>query len=292
MSGVSQQTTQAHPYAFLFREVNHRLVYFVDHRTGELRYDVIPCNSATCCRAICRARAIDRRVLALRYVLRNRNARLLTLTKFEDLKTADLFADLLKNALRRAGYTAELYMVVETHAQGLVHAHLYLVSEADDAHIHELFRSRIEPQLELTEWSDFHISRSPSAQNAGYLLKEAEVFMGRHLDLNGGRLHRKSTPGFFRYAGVRSMAGCTQAERRRSRAFRAIEAVAGRVQAEKLAAPIAEAHILGALAALLLVRALRTLKLSYLRLISPLSFAGVVAEFLRVWTFCYPLKIP
>lgn len=294
MSGVHQKPEQApHPYAYPFRKANHRLVYFLDEFTGELGYEILPCDSATCSRSVCRERGITKRIQALRYVLRNRNARLLTLTKFENVETADLFADLLKKHLRRAGHTAELYMAVEPHSRGLLHAHLYLVSDASDAQITELFHTHIESELDLTAWSNFHISDLPSAQNAGYLLKEAKISIGRHLNLNGGRLHRKNTHGFFRWAGVRSIAKCVKAERRRARAFRAVEWAVGSARAEKLTSSIPEAHIVGALAALLLRRAMLAKRLGHLSLtsgIEPASSVLMVDVLKRVLR--YPLKIP
>lgn len=279
-------------FAYPFRAVNHKLIWLVDRLTGELRYDVLPCDSATCSRSICRFRAFNKRIQALRYVLRNREARLITLTKFEDVKTADLFADLLKKYLRKAGYTAELYLVVEPHAQGLLHAHLYLVSEATDAWIADLFRDHVAPLLTLTSWSQLHLSHTPSAKNAGYLVKEAETYIARHLELNGGRLHRKATPGFFRWAGARSMAGCIKAEHRRARAFRAIEAVAGFGKAEELAAPISEAHVLGALAALLLIKVQLPMKLAHLAFLLPVLEVHAFADCVVIRRIGYPLKIP
>ncbi|MGP5046273.1 hypothetical protein [Glutamicibacter ardleyensis] len=280
------------PYAYPLREVNHKLVWLVDPFTGELRYDILSCDSATCSRSTCRFRAFNKRIQALRYVLRNRSARLITLTKFEDVKTADLFADLLKKRLRKAGHTAELYLAVEPHTQGLLHAHLYLVSEAPDDLIVELFREHVAPLLTLTSWSQLHISHTPSAKSAGYLVKEAEAYIARHLELNGGRLHRKSTPGFFRWAAARSMAGCIKAERRRSRAFRAIESVVGIGKAEDLAAPIAEAHILGALAALLLIKVQLPMKLAHLRVVPSLFGSLAFIHTVRSLTIWYPMKIP
>lgn len=280
------------PYAYPFREVNHKLVWLVDPFTGEQRYDILSCDSATCSRSSCRFRAFNRRIQALRYVLRNREARLITLTKFEDVKTADLFADLLKKHLRKAGHTAELYLAVEPHAQGLLHAHLYLVSEAPDDLIAELFREYVAPLLTLTSWSQLHISHTPSAKSAGYLVKEAEAYIARHLELNGGRLHRKGTPGFFRWASARSMAGCIKAERRRSYAFRAIESVVGIGKAEELAARIPSAHVLGALAALHLIKAQLPMKLAHLHLL-PTSLGSLVfIHTVRSLRIGYPLKIP
>lgn len=70
-------------YGFQFRKVNHLVRYSVDDRTGEFRSELQPCDSATCSRATCQQRAVRKRIQALSYVLRKREARLLTLTKFK-----------------------------------------------------------------------------------------------------------------------------------------------------------------------------------------------------------------
>ena len=62
-------------YGFHFRKVNHLVRYSVDERTGEYRSEIQPCDSATCSRTVCQQRAVRRRVQALRYVLRKREAR-------------------------------------------------------------------------------------------------------------------------------------------------------------------------------------------------------------------------
>lgn len=251
MSGFTPTT--APRYSFHFRKVNHLVRYSVDERTGEFRSEVQHCDSATCSRPVCQQRAVKRLVQALRYALRDRGARLLTLTKFEDAKTADRFAELLKHHLRRAGYGAEFFMAVEPHGRGMLHAHMYLVSEATDQQISELFYAHIVPELELTEWSNLDISPERGSQSASYLLKKAEGFsLPRHLNLNGGRLARKYTPGFFRWAAVSGIGNSTKAERRRARIFRIIEQAKGFQEAERVSVKVPEVHKLAALAALLL----------------------------------------
>lgn len=255
-------------YGFQFRKVNHLVRYSVDDRTGEFRSELQPCDSATCSRATCQQRAVRKRIQALSYVLRKREARLLTLTKFENPKTADSFAGLLTHHLRRAGYGAEFYMAIEPHSRGLLHAHLYLVSEATDQQIAELFRVHIAPELELTEWTGLDISSERGPQSASYLLKEAEGFsLARHLNLNGGRLSRKHTPGFFRWAAVSGVGNSTKAERRRSRVFLIIAEAKGYEEAKRVSAMIPEVHKLAALAALLLWQITVPRRLAYLELL-------------------------
>ena len=258
----------AHRYGFQFRKVNHLVRYSVDEHTGEYLSEVLPCDSATCSHAACQQRAVQNRVRALRYVLRKRGARLLTLTKFEAPKTADRFAELLKHHLRRAGYGAEFYMAIEPHSRGLLHAHLYLASEATTEQISSLFAIHIAPELELTEWSHLDISPERGPQSASYLLKEAEGFsLARHLVLNGGRLSRKHTPGFFRWAAVSGMGNSTKAERRRSRIFRVIEDAKGYEEASRVSAEVPEVHKFAALAALLLWQITEPQRLAYLELL-------------------------
>ncbi|WP_447586895.1 hypothetical protein [Microbacterium lacticum] len=240
----------------------------MDERTGEYRSEVVPCDSATCARAVCQQRAVQKRVQALRYVLRRRGARLLTLTKFEDPKTADRFAELLKHHLRSAGYGAEFYLAIEPHARGLLHAHLYLVSEATGQQIAELFSAHIAPELKLTPWSGLDVSSERGPQSASYLLKQAEGFsLARHLNLNGGGLSRKHTPGFFRWAAVSGVGNSTKAERRRSRIFRIIEQAKGYAEASRVSAEVPEVHKLAALAALLLWQITEPRRLAYLGLL-------------------------
>lgn len=274
---MSATSSTAPKYGFQFRKVNHLVRYSVDERTGEIHSEIQPCDAATCSRALCQQRAVQRRVQALRYALRKRGARLLTLTKFEDPKTADRFADLLKHHLRRAGFGAEFYMAIESHGRGLLHAHLYLASEATDEQIAELFRAHIAPELNLTEWTGLDISSERGPQSASYLLKEAEGFsLARHLNLNGGRLSRKHTPGFFRWAAVSGVGNSTKAERRRARIFCIIADAKGYEEAKRVSAMIPEVHKLAALAALLLWQITEPQRLAYLELLE-----ATVADYQR-----------
>ncbi|MGO2141463.1 MAG: hypothetical protein ACTH30_13750 [Leucobacter sp.] len=274
---MSATSSTAPRYGFQFRKVNHLVRYSVDARTGDIHSEIQPCDSATCARAVCQRRAVQKRIQALRYVLRKRGARLLTLTKFEDPKTADRFAELMKHHLRRAGYGAEFYMAIEPHSRGLLHAHIYLVSEASDQQIDDLFRVHITPELKLTEWSNLDISPERGPQSASYLLKEAEGFsLARHLVLNGGRLSRKHTPGFFHWAAVSGVGNSTKAERRRARLFRIIEEAKGYEGASRVSAQVPEVHKLAALAALLLWQITEPQRLAYLELIE-----ATVADYRR-----------
>lgn len=199
-----------------------------DWKRVESETDFVPCRSATCACEVCQRKAVEDRVLALRFASRGRDLILITLSKFRDRETADEFVRSLREVMRKEGYYWKDVYAIEDHSTGLYHVHVLVDTDAPAYVIQFNYYLDVEEELELSEWSEFDISENATAKDVEYILKRAEESMSRHLALNKGQLLRSWTTrsnSLFDHGGVKTMKAMTQAERDRQVAFRKLEAL-------------------------------------------------------------------
>mgnify|MGYP007022641345 CR=1 FL=1 len=214
----------------------------LDGKRVERPYPFLECASPTCERRVCQERAVQNRVLGLRFASRGRGLLRITLTKFVSLDTADAFIQLMRKSLRGAGFLWEDYLEVEQHWTGLLHLHALADTTAPVEIVEFLYNYEVREHLDLTEWSEFNITKTPEAKNASYLLTDAKRNMAQHLALNKGRLHRSSTKGFFKYGGAGNLREAVKAERERSKVFSEACSLLGRRRAKRLTEGLVKAE--------------------------------------------------
>lgn len=270
---------------FSFRHRKHFVAHRISMSTGEVSSRLLNCGSATCSNWSCQDHAVSRSIRAIRFAMRGQGVRMLTLTKLPDSDAARLFHDSMLRKLRKLGFKAYGIPVVEAHAQGLVHVHVLLKSDAPDSAIRKAFES-VRPSLAVTEWSDFHLTDTLGPSAGAYVLKSyANGLRAKHLELNAGSLLLARSRGFFRAAGISGMADCAKAEGARARAFMALAGLAGLRAAERMTGAALTAEEIEAIMDGILAREFAALSAEAFR--APLAItASMVARMES-----YPLRV-